>query len=75
MTSRSSKPGFLQRSVGTKGSLKNHFTFWTPKHPVRLRCKNSEYPDMLSFHALPAGRLNAQNCHLIISRILKEAYP
>jgi hypothetical protein len=28
-------------------------------HPVRLRCENSEYPDMPSFRALPAGRLNA----------------
>jgi len=29
-----------------KGSLKNNFTFYTPLHPVWLRCESSEYPDI-----------------------------
>jgi hypothetical protein len=37
------------------GSLKNNFTFWTPMHPVRLCCKNSEYSDIPAFLRL-AGR-------------------
>jgi hypothetical protein len=31
---------------GTKGSLKNNFTFYTPLHPTWLRCESSEYPDI-----------------------------
>jgi hypothetical protein len=27
-------------------SLKNDLTFWTTMHPGRLRCENSEYPDI-----------------------------
>jgi hypothetical protein len=38
-----------------KGSLKNYVTFWAPMHPVRLRCENSEYPDIPAFSRL-AGR-------------------
>jgi len=32
-----------------KGLLK---TFWTPMHPVRLHCENSENPDILAFSRL-----------------------
>jgi hypothetical protein len=38
-----------------KGSLKNNLPFWTPMHPVRLRCKISEYPDIPAILRL-AGR-------------------
>ncbi|CAB1057253.1 hypothetical protein D1BOALGB6SA_1992 [Olavius sp. associated proteobacterium Delta 1] len=30
----------------TKGSLKNNFTFYTPMHPVWLRCESPEYLDI-----------------------------
>jgi len=52
----------------TKGSLKNNFTFGMPMHPVWLRYENSKYAwYFLSFRALPAGRLNSQNCKFIFS--------
>ncbi|MDP2643808.1 MAG: hypothetical protein Q8P24_02605 [Desulfobacterales bacterium] len=35
-----------------KGSRKNNFTFYTPMHPVWLRCENSEYPDIPAFSRL-----------------------
>jgi len=41
--------------VPLKGSLKNNLAFWTPMHPVRLRCKTSEYPDIPAVLRL-AGR-------------------
>jgi len=47
---------------GTKGSLKNNFTFYPPIHPAWLRCESSEYAEIqifLHFRALPGGRLNA----------------
>jgi hypothetical protein len=31
------------------GSLKNNFTFYTPMHPLRLRCESSQYPDISAF--------------------------
>jgi hypothetical protein len=37
---------------GTKGSLKNNFTFYAPMHPVWLRCENSEYLDIPAFSRL-----------------------
>jgi hypothetical protein len=40
-------------------------------HPVRLRCKISEYPDIPAILRLVAGRLNAQNYQLIFSRALR----
>ncbi|CAB1055975.1 hypothetical protein D1BOALGB6SA_709 [Olavius sp. associated proteobacterium Delta 1] len=33
----------MKRSVGLKGTLKNHFSFWTSIHPVRRRCGSSKY--------------------------------
>jgi hypothetical protein len=35
-----------------KDSLKNNFTFYTPLHPVWLRCESSEYPDIPAFSRL-----------------------
>jgi hypothetical protein len=35
-----------------KGSLKNNFTFYTPMHPVWLRCESSEYLDIPAFSRL-----------------------
>ena len=51
-----------------KGSLKNNFIFWMPMNPAWLRYENSKYAwYSLGFRALPAGRLNFQNCIFIFS--------
>jgi hypothetical protein len=39
---------------GTKGSLKDNFTFYTPMHLIRLRCESSEYQDIPAFSRLAA---------------------
>ena len=56
------------RPMAAKGSLKDNVTFRTPMHPSGCRRDNSKNPDIPSFRALPAGRLNAQNCELIVRR-------
>ncbi len=38
--------------TGTKGSLKNNFTFYALMHPVWLRCESSEHPDIPAFSRL-----------------------
>jgi hypothetical protein len=33
----------------------HNLTFWAPLHPVRLRCKTSENPDIPAASGLPAN--------------------
>jgi hypothetical protein len=49
-----------------RGSRKNDFTFYTPLHPARLRCKSSESvaADSGVFKPCRTGR-NAKICELI----------
>jgi hypothetical protein len=47
--------GLDLEELGFKGSLKNHFTFYAPMHPARLRYESSEYPDIPALSRL-AGR-------------------
>jgi hypothetical protein len=62
--------------MGTKGALKNKFTFWTPINPGRLRCGNSEYPDIPAFSrlAVRAPRLLKLRTYFFVTSNLIEYF-
>ena len=64
--------GFAEAGVADPvlrvGPAKNKVTSWPPMHPAGLRCSSLTYSRYARFCALPGGRLDAHNAHLILPR-------